>query len=128
MRLIRSIIELPEVLSIGKTGSKNISSSQENDVDIFIICDNVPDLKLREKLYNDLNYDLKIKTNNIEDKYWGTMDFINMDKLEIYLMYFQKSKVENEIENGKSFLKKLPLISNRPPVSTQNLTPIASAF
>ena len=98
-KLINSINGLLEVQSIGKTGSKNISISQENDIDIFIICDNVPDLKLREKLYSDLDYDLKIKTNDFESKYWGTMDYINFDKIDICLMYFQKSKVENEIDD-----------------------------
>jgi len=98
-KLINSINGLLEVQSIGKTGSKNISISQENDIDIFIICDNIPDLKSREKLYNDLDYDLKIKTNDFESKYWGTMDYINLDKIDICLMYFQKSKVENEIDD-----------------------------
>jgi len=98
-RLITSIINLPEVQSIGKTGSKDISFSDDNDVDIFIICNNTPNLKTREKLYNDINYDLKIKTHDFEGKYWGTLDLINIDKIEICLMYFNRSKVENEIDD-----------------------------
>jgi len=98
-KLISSIIGLPEVQSIGKTGSKNISFSENNDVDIFIICKNTPNIKSRKNLYNGIDYDLKIKTNNFEDKYWGTIDFINLDKIEICLMYFTESKVLNEIDD-----------------------------
>jgi len=98
-RLITSIINLPEVQSIGKTGSKDISFSEDNDVDIFIICNNTPDLKTREIIYNDINYDLKIKTHDFEGKYWGTLDLIYIDNVEICLMYFNRSKVENEIDD-----------------------------
>jgi len=97
--LINSIISLPEVQSIGKTGSKNLSFSEDRDVDIFIICSNTPDLISREKIYNSINYDLKIKTNDFESNYWGTLDFIDIDKMEICLMYFTKSKAENEIDD-----------------------------
>ena len=97
--LINSITKLPEVQSIGKTGSKGMSFSQDNDVDVFIICENVPDLKIRQKLYNELNYNPKIKTNDFDSIYWGTMDYITFNKCKICLMYFQKVKVENEIND-----------------------------
>jgi hypothetical protein len=97
--LLNSINSLPEVQSIEITGSKSVSFSEGSDVDIFIICNNTPDLKSREKLYNSINYDLKIKMHDFEGKYWGTLDFINIDKIELCLMYFMESKVENEIDD-----------------------------
>jgi len=98
-QLINEISNMKGVHSIGKTGTKELPQSNESDIDIFIFCDEIPDVNLRKTIYKDIKNNLKIFTNDIESKHWGIMDFIYINDIEICLMYFNSNKVMAETDN-----------------------------
>jgi len=97
--LINAISKMNDVQSIGKAGTLKLPETNESDIDIFIFCDNILDSTERIKAYKNLNYDLNIHTSDNENKHWGILDFIQIDKIEICLMYFTIEKMSNELQN-----------------------------
>jgi len=96
--LINKISNMDKIQSIGKTGSPGLPFFNESDVDIFIFCDEIPEMELRLKTYKSVTYGITVKTNELEGKHWGIMDFVDIDGLEICLMYFTIEKAEMEID------------------------------
>ena len=98
-QLMNAISNMNGVHSIGKTGTKELPQSNESDIDVFIFCEEIPDINLRKTIYSDININLNVLTNDIESKHWGTLDFIYINETEICLMYFNSDRVLAEIDN-----------------------------
>jgi len=97
--LLHSVSEIEQVESIGKTGKIEISINNENDIDIFIFCKNTPDFEVRKEAYKKIDEKMIVKMHDFEGKFWGTLDILKIDGLEICLMYFTIEKTEDEIND-----------------------------
>ena len=99
--LIDSISTMREVQSIGISGSKNpISKTGEGDIDIFIYCDTIPEFEKRQALINQLGDLLQEgKINVFEGGHWGIGDFVLINDVETWLMYFTVNKTLSDIES-----------------------------
>ena len=117
--LIKTIQGIDEVIAIGKSGGEQLPVKNENDIDnvidnnndidsvfdndndidIFIFCNKVPDMKTRQAAVNQLgNAVLKMTISDSGGKFWGVCDFVFIKDMEICLMYFTVSDMNNEIE------------------------------
>jgi len=99
-KLLFNISELDEVQSIGITGSKtSFPKAGEGDIDIFIYCDTIPDSEKRKALINQLaNLIQESKINIFEGGHWGTADFLLVNGVDTWLMYFTVDETLTEIE------------------------------
>ena len=98
-RLIKAVQEIDEVLSIGKSGGKELPVKGENDIDIFVFCNKIPSAKTRQSAVELLGSAIsEVTINETSGKFWGVCDFINIDDNEICLMYFTVSEMNDEIE------------------------------
>lgn len=98
--LIDSISKMSEVQSIGISGSKNpLPKANEGDIDIFIYCDIIPELKDRQVIINQLS-DLidDGKTNVFEGGHWGIGDFVIINGVETWLMYFTVNETLTDVD------------------------------
>jgi len=100
-RLINNISTIGQVQSIGLSGSKNpLPKAGEGDIDIFIYCDNIPNLKEREGIINNIGDLLQEgKINVFNDGHWGSGDFGIINGVETWLMYFTVDEAMNEVNS-----------------------------
>lgn len=103
-QIVRKIAEADEVQSIGISGSMTrFPKAGDGDIDIFIYCSTIPDKEKRNKILQRYDYQIEtMKINVFESGHWGTGDFIRVNGLETWLMYFNQKETEAEAE---SFLK-----------------------
>lgn len=104
--IINNISEMSEVQSIGISGSKTpLPRAGEGDIDIFIYCDGIPNFEKRQSLINKLGNQIqKAKVNFFEGGHWGIGDFVLINGIETWLMYFTVSETITDVEsilNGK---------------------------
>lgn len=98
--LLDSISTVDEVQSIGISGGKSpLPLAGEGDIDVFIYCDTIPGLQARETLMKRFGSDLKkSKINVFEGGHWGTGDFVLINGIETWLMYFSVNETLSNIE------------------------------
>jgi hypothetical protein len=99
--LIDTISEMKEVQSIGISGSKTpLPQPGEGDIDIFIYCDKMPDLKKRQTIISQMG-DLiqEGKINIFEGGHWGAGDFLLINGIETWLMYFTVNETLTDVES-----------------------------
>lgn len=78
------------VKAIGQTGDIKIEPRPgESDIDIFVLCDSVPDFDSRKSAYdrNSMLFD-DCRMNVCEGGVWGTGDIFSIDGVETMLMHF----------------------------------------
>lgn len=99
--LINNVSEMSEVQSIGISGSKTpLPRVGEGDIDIFIYCDMIPNLKKRQALMNQLGNQIQEgKVNVFEGGHWGAGDFLRINGIETWLMYFTVSETVTNVES-----------------------------
>lgn len=107
--LIIKISGVEEVRAIGISGKlKPYPKTGNGDFDIFIYCDEIPSIKARQKVLLSCNHIDNIKTNIGISDIWGHDDYCTIDKIDTFLMYFNKTDVLeniNDILNGKYLWK-----------------------
>jgi hypothetical protein len=98
--LISNISEMSEVQSIGICGSKfSFPRAGEGDIDIFIYCDIVPNHEKRQAVLNQLgNHIQEGKVNIFEGGHWGIGDFMLINRIETWLMYFTVNETVTDVE------------------------------
>jgi len=98
--LIDNISKIKEVEAIGISGDKTLlPKAGEGDIDIFIYCDTVPPSEKRKNIINNLSNLLKeSKIDILKDEHWGIGDFVNINDIETWIMYFSTHKTLNDIE------------------------------
>lgn len=88
-RLIDSLRAMEEVRAIGKTGGAGLPLDGGSDVDIFLFCDAIPTQPHRAAALQALAGPCTTHGfGSQEGPYWGQIDFIDLQGLEICLMYF----------------------------------------
>ena len=99
--LIDRISTMEEVQSIGISGSKiRLPKAGDGDIDIFIYCDKIPELEQRQNIVNLMNGLLKEEKFNVfEGGHWGIGDFVIINDVETWLMYFTVNETLNDIES-----------------------------
>lgn len=99
--LISNISELSEVQSIGISGSKTyLPRAGEGDIDIFIYCDMIPNLEKRQAIINQLGNQIQeSKINIFEGGHWGIGDFVLVNGIETWLMYFTVNETLTDVES-----------------------------
>ena len=98
--LIKAISEINEVLAIGKSGGDTLPEKGESDIDIYIFCNQIPDIGTRQASIDKLgSYIESAKYSENSGRFWGTIDFINVDNTEICLMYFTTACMDEEIRS-----------------------------
>lgn len=99
--LISNISEMSEVQSIGICGSKSsFPRAVEGDIDIFIYCDIVPSPEKRQAILNHLgNHVQEVKVNIFEEGHWGIGDFVLINGIETWLMYFTVNETVTDVES-----------------------------
>ncbi|MPM12537.1 hypothetical protein SDC9_58890 [bioreactor metagenome] len=99
--LISNISEMSEVQSIGICGSKrSFPRAGEGDIDIFIYCDIVPSPEKRQAILNQLgNHVQEVKVNIFEEGHWGIGDFVLINGIETWLMYFTVNETVTDVES-----------------------------
>lgn len=99
--LVCSIASLKEVQSIGLSGGKKpLSKAGEGDIDVFIYCDTIPVIEKRQLAINQFGDKLQdIKINVFESEHWGITDFVLINGIETWLMYFSINETLNDIES-----------------------------
>lgn len=99
--LISNISEMSEVQSIGICGSKSsFPRAGEGDIDIFIYCDIVPSPEKRQAILNHLgNHVQEVKVNIFEEGHWGIGDFVLINGIETWLMYFTVNETVTDVES-----------------------------
>jgi hypothetical protein len=98
--LIQGISTMYEVQSVGISGNKTpLPKAGEGDIDIFIYCDTIPELEKRKIVVNKLG-DLiqESKFNTFEGGHWGIGDYILINGVETWLMYFTINEALNNLE------------------------------
>lgn len=99
--LLDNISTIEEVQSIGISGSKtSFPRTGEGDIDVFIYCDNIPGFEKRNSIINQLgNLLQESKVNILEGGHWGVGDFVLINGVETWLMYFIKKETISDVES-----------------------------
>lgn len=98
--LVSAVSELGHVKSIGQSGNLDeIPKSGESDIDLFVLCDELPDPDVRRAIYGlreELFAECRIQV--CEDGPWGTGDVLIVDGVEVMFMYFTVREMRRYID------------------------------
>lgn len=99
--LLDKVSTMDEVRSIGISGSKtSFPKPGEGDIDVFIYCDTIPGFEKRKLIINQMSSMLQEeKINVFEGGHWGTGDFMIVNGVETWLMYFTEKETINDVES-----------------------------
>lgn len=99
--LIKNISVLNEVQSIGISGSKTpLPKAGEGDIDVFIYCDKIPVTDSRQAILNQLGNSIEDgKVNIFAGGNWGVGDFLLINGVETWLMYFTVNETLADVES-----------------------------
>ena len=100
-RLVSHISGLDAVQSIGISGSKSpLPKKGEGDIDLFLYCDELPSLEKRQAiLYGMHDIIEESKANVLEGGRWGSGDFMLINGVETWLMYFTMRETLSDVES-----------------------------
>lgn len=92
--LIRHLSDVPDVSAIGISGSKTpLPKAGEGDIDVFIYCDQIPDVEVRRAAIAPLGDQIQVKGMQVfEGGHWGVGDLVLIHGVETWLMYFTRQE------------------------------------
>ncbi len=98
--LVDSISCIEEVKSIGICGSKSpLPKAGEADIDIFVYCDEIPEAQKRQEIISNAGEVIKNgKVNVLEGGHWGVGDFVLINGVETWLMFFTIEETNKHID------------------------------
>lgn len=99
--LLDKVSAMDEVRSIGISGSKtSFPKPGEGDIDVFIYCGTIPESEKRKSIINQMGDMLhEEKIDFFEGGHWGIGDFMRINGVETWLMYFSEKETISEIES-----------------------------
>ncbi|MFZ5352258.1 MAG: DUF4037 domain-containing protein [Bacillota bacterium] len=103
-KIIEQISAIDRVKAIGITGSKSpLPKAGEGDIDVFIYCDEIPELQKRREVVNQMGEMLQGQEFEVfKGGHWGTGDMVLINGVETWLMY---STMEETLKDIDSILK-----------------------
>lgn len=109
-KLVEEISKCDEILGIGQTGDMNAPLiAGKSDIDLFILCRNVPDFETRLSVYKLLDglYD-QLEMEVCSGGIWGYGDMFYINGIDVMPMYFPVTDMQeyiDEILAGKRLAK-----------------------
>lgn len=99
-RLLSLVVEHDEVEAIGWCGSLPPQLLPgESDVDIFLLCRRIPPADARAELYRASGLEFGAERLNVcNGGFWGTGDVFLLDGVDVMLMYFLTSEVDEYLD------------------------------
>lgn len=88
--LVEYISAIPGVASVGMSGSKSpLPKPGEGDIDLFVYCEDIPPCDQRRTAIGRLGDQAQdCGVNVFEGGNWGTGDFLRVNGVDTWLMYF----------------------------------------
>ncbi len=104
--LVDAVSQIGTVRAIGQTGDiHEVPEPGKGDIDLFVFCDEIPAERARSEAYETCNALFsECRMTTAEGGYWGTVDMLLVDGIEIYFMYFTVADMShylNEVLAGK---------------------------
>jgi hypothetical protein len=98
--LVESISMIPSVASVGMSGSKSpLPKPGEGDIDLFVYCEVIPAPDQRRAALDQLGTQAQdARVNVFEGGTWGTGDFLLLNGVETWLMYFTLHENTRNVE------------------------------
>lgn len=98
--LFDQISALTEIQSIGISGGQApLPQVGEGDIDVFIYCDTIPTIERRQAILGQMEERIQeSKVNVFEGGHWGTGDFLLVNGIETWLMYFTVDETVTDLE------------------------------
>ena len=97
---MQAISTIDNVSSIGKSGGEALPEHVESDIDIYVFCDEIPDIGTRKTAVHSLGDAIETaEYNENAGCFWGTIDFVTIADTEICLMYFTVAYMTHEIDS-----------------------------
>ena len=98
--LIDAVSKLDGVLAVGKSGGAALPTRGESDIDLYIICTQVPSTTERRQAVETLgNVVTSADYHEHSTRFWGVIDFLDVADTEICLMYYTAEYMNDEIES-----------------------------
>lgn len=104
IKLVEEITKCDEILGVGQTGDMHAPLiAGKSDIDLFILCDHVPDFDRRISFYASLDglYD-RLEMEVCSGGVWGSGDVFCVHGIEVMPMYFSICDME-ELLSVRSF-------------------------
>lgn len=98
--LVCEISKCNNVLGIAQTGDINAKLVPgQSDIDLFVLCENIPDRKEREQIYSVFAGQYSECTMNVcNGGMWGYGDILEIDGIEVMPMYFTVQEMTAYLE------------------------------
>lgn len=109
-RLVEEIAKCDEILGVGQTGDMHAPLiAGKSDIDLFVLCDHIPEAGRRISLYKPLNglYD-RLEMEVCSGGVWGSGDVFCVHGIEVMPMYFSAAEMRkyvDEVLEGKRLEK-----------------------
>ena len=94
--LIEAIQTAPGVIALGKSGGARLPCAGESDIDLFVICDEIPPLDVRLCVLRAPGGQ-EFSPSQHAGAYWGVCDFVNIAGTEVFAMYFTAADMDAQI-------------------------------
>lgn len=95
--LVNSIACDHSVKAIGLSSNPIPQKSSDGDIDLFVYCSEIPAVDFRIMLYPPaLKENGSLKTRVMVSKYWGDVDFLLINGIDTWIMYFTESDVTQD--------------------------------
>ncbi len=104
--LVKELANRSEIKGIAQTGDINAPLVPGNsDIDIFVLCTEVPSKEEREGVYHHFSKDYsELSMNVCNGGIWGYGDILMIDGIDVMFMYFtidEMADYVNEVMSGK---------------------------
>ena len=98
-QLISSVAQLDHVQAIGQSGDRSIEPQPgESDVDIFVFCDQIPELEARRSQYEKSSSLFQSCAMQVcAGGEWGTGDVLMVNRVETMFMYFSCDDTRRDV-------------------------------
>ena len=97
-QLIQALPALSDIRAIGKTGGATLPNDGFSDIDLFIFCNQIPNLEERNRMLAPLAPDIIVSGfGDHEHPHWGLVDSLLIGAQEVYLMFFTQNAFEASV-------------------------------
>ncbi len=97
--LVKRLSALPHVEAIGLSSNPLPRHKNDGDIDLFIYCSSVPEVRERIERYPaELKTVTTFKPGVFKNDTWGDADYTEIDGIETWLMYFNTIDVARHYE------------------------------
>lgn len=105
--LVNAIASCSSVTAVGLSSNPLPQTGADGDIDLFVYCSSIPEVDSRDLLYPaHLKENGSLKKRVMLSKHWGDVDFLSLDGIDTWIMYFTEAEVTQDnlsIVEGKQF-------------------------